>query len=228
MNSIASLINEIVSPDKSTQNVFFGVVQSVNLDNRTCSVNPTNSTAVISEIRLIAQSDSNDEEREGMTLIPQVGSMVMVVMESDVEGFIGMFSQVQTMEWKVTGQEGDSTTNWTAEQNQQRIKNSEGTASTTVITSVDGISKEIQGTTGSTSVDITADGYSQTTGMTTVEFQDQVVIKNGASLKGILEDMLMALSTLTVPTGVGPSGTPIQAPTFQPDITTKINQLFKE
>lgn len=50
--------------------------------------------------------------------------------------------------------------------------------------------------------------------------------KSGESIKAILEDLLDAITQLTVTTGVGPSGTPINALDFT-NIKTRINQLFE-
>lgn len=52
---------------------------------------------------------------------------------------------------------------------------------------------------------------------------DGFTIKNNASgLKKTLEDLIAAIKTLTVPTGVGPSGTPINAAAF-----TRVEQDLK-
>jgi hypothetical protein len=49
---------------------------------------------------------------------------------------------------------------------------------------------------------------------------------NEEDLKAILADLLTAIKTLTVPTGVGPSGTPINVLDFQ-NIELRINKFFK-
>lgn len=50
--------------------------------------------------------------------------------------------------------------------------------------------------------------------------------KSGESIKVILDDLLDAIAQLTVTTGMGPSGTPINALDFT-NIKTRINQLFE-
>lgn len=50
--------------------------------------------------------------------------------------------------------------------------------------------------------------------------------KTGESIKKLLDDLIDAITQITVPTGVGPSGTPINALNFT-EIKTRINQLFE-
>lgn len=77
-------------------------------------------------------------------------------------------------------------------------------------------------------------GVSEVTGLkcvidtVTVEVDNTgVLIQRGTdSLKKVLQDLITAINALTVPTAVGPSGTPINATSFT-SISTRINQFIK-
>ena len=65
-------------------------------------------------------------------------------------------------------------------------------------------------------------------GATVLEFDAEgyVIQRNGESLKAIINDLAAAILQLTVTTGTGPSGTPINASAFT-DIQNRLNHLFK-
>lgn len=52
------------------------------------------------------------------------------------------------------------------------------------------------------------------------------ISKGGETLKAILSDLLTAIKALTVPTGTGPSGTPINSPAFTA-IENRLNNFLK-
>jgi len=51
--------------------------------------------------------------------------------------------------------------------------------------------------------------------------------RQGDNLRGVLCDLVDAINSITVPTGTGPSGTPINATTFQ-SIKTRIQKILKD
>ena len=56
---------------------------------------------------------------------------------------------------------------------------------------------------------------------------DSYIMETGAeSLKSIISDLIDAINAITVPTAMGPSGLPINAPQFEA-IKTRLDQLLK-
>lgn len=127
-------------------------------------------------------------ELKGLVLIPKVGSTVLVKRMANDRYFVVMFSEVD----KVLLTIGENTEAELAEEC-VRIKAGEKTAVT-----VDAENCLLQ--VGESTVKATEKGLT--------------FVKGGAGLKKTLEELIDAITKLTVPTGVGPSGVPINAADF--------------
>jgi len=64
----------------------------VSIEGETCTVSPIDGKAQYSEIRLQPESAN-----PGLLLVPKVGSVVMVVLNNDADGFISMVSECDSV-----------------------------------------------------------------------------------------------------------------------------------
>lgn len=127
-------------------------------------------------------------ELKGLVSIPKVGSTVLVERMANDRYFVVMFSEVD----KVLLTIGEKTEAEVSEES-IRVKAGDKTAVT-----VDAENCLLQ--VGESVVNATEKGLT--------------FVKGGAGLKKTLEELIDAIMKLTVPTGVGPSGTPINAADF--------------
>lgn len=70
-------------------------VDSVDENNRTCTVTPVNGDAQIQDVRLQAAIGA---DQVGQFVIPATGSYVIVSMTSEYAGFVSMFSEVERVD----------------------------------------------------------------------------------------------------------------------------------
>ena len=127
-------------------------------------------------------------ELKGLVSIPKVGSTVLVERIANDRYFVVMFSEVD----KVLLTIGEKTEAEVTEES-IRVKAGDKTAVT-----VDAENCLLQ--VGESTVKVTEKGLT--------------FVKGGAGLKKTLGELIDAIMKLTVPTGVGPSGTPINAADF--------------
>ena len=93
--TIQESIAALSKAQKSTDNVFYGTVKAVDKPALTCEVEPINGDAWVLDARLSA-----DTAKQGFIVYPKVGSVVAVVMESEVAGFVAMVSEVDRFTFK--------------------------------------------------------------------------------------------------------------------------------
>lgn len=86
MSEIADLINKLANP-KKTDKYFVGEVTAV--DGIFCNVMPADGTAELQGIRLCAEDHNSN-----FIVIPAVGSVVYVTMDSETDGIVTGFSEV--------------------------------------------------------------------------------------------------------------------------------------
>jgi hypothetical protein len=145
METARDILRKIVG--KSGQNVLPCKVESV--DGIYCDVVPVDTDlAPIKQVRLNAN-------KEGLVITPKVGSIILVVMITENDGFVGMFSEVEKVKF----------------------------------------------------IDINGFEYSIENGKLSVKNKDY-------SLRKAFDDIIAAIGKLTVTTGVGPSGFPINIAEF--------------
>jgi hypothetical protein len=145
MESTADILRKIVG--KSSQNVLPCTVESV--DGAYCDVVPVDDDlAPIKQVRLNAH-------KEGLIITPAIDSIVLVVMITENDGFVGMFSEIEKIQF----------------------------------------------------ADINGFEYSIEKGKLSVKNKDY-------SLRKAFDDIIASIGKLTVTTGVGPSGIPINIADF--------------
>ncbi|MEO1053909.1 MAG: hypothetical protein AAFX87_24950 [Bacteroidota bacterium] len=93
--SIGEAIRELVGPQKATDNILYGTVLKVDREDSLCEVRPFNNEAIVKNVRLISRVGP------GMIIYPRVGSVIAVVMETDKGGFVGMFSEIEEMDFSI-------------------------------------------------------------------------------------------------------------------------------
>lgn len=88
MSEIRDLIKTLVGP--GSDRYYVGEVTAVN--GLVCDVQPNDDTAELKDIRLCAEDNS-----KLFVVIPKVGSIVYVTMDSDTSGMITGYSEVETI-----------------------------------------------------------------------------------------------------------------------------------
>ena len=192
-------------------NVFQGVVTEVNEDEFTCTVRVDDAVDYF-DVRLRGLVDGN---LQGLAFIPKMQSVVLVCpIGGSNELFVCQYTEIDkviftdnnltlTIDTEKLELTRDNVT-ITSDDSSTVIKASDAT--TTVNT--DGIELK----TGSSTITVTSGGLT--------------LKKGGAGLKKTLDSMLDAICQLTVPTGVGPSGVPINMAVFQ-QIKTEVSQYME-
>jgi len=72
---------------------YIGTVVSVDKSKNVCIINPLNGDAEITDVRLNAEESST----KGIVIYPKEGSVVMVSMYDNMNGYISMFSEVESV-----------------------------------------------------------------------------------------------------------------------------------
>lgn len=193
------------------RNVIQGVVTEVNEDEFTCTVRVDDAVDYF-DVRLRGLVDG---ALKGFAFIPKAQSVVLVCpIGGSNELFVCQYTEIDkliftdnnlklTIDTEKLGLERDNVT-ITSDDSSTVIKASDATATV----NTDGIELKI----GSSTITVTSGGLT--------------LKKGGAGLKKTLESMLDAICQLTVPTGVGPSGVPINMASFQ-QIKEEVSQYME-
>lgn len=87
---IREAIQRIAGENRNT----FGITCTVvSVDGSTCVCSPIDGSADIEDVRLQV------EEGSGIFIEPRIGSFVIVAMTNDVEGYVALFSEIETIIW---------------------------------------------------------------------------------------------------------------------------------
>ena len=193
------------------RNVIQGVVTQVNEDEFTCTVRVDDAVDYF-DVRLRGLVDG---ALKGFAFIPKAQSVVLVCpIGGSNELFVCQYTEIDkliftdnnlklTIDTEKLELERDNVT-ITSDGSSTVIKASDATATV----NTDGIELKI----GSSTITVTSGGLT--------------LKKGGAGLKKTLESMLDAICQLTVPTGVGPSGVPINMASFQ-QIKAEVSQYME-
>ena len=193
------------------RNVIQGVVTEVNEDEFTCTVRVDDAVDYF-DVRLRGLVDGG---LQGFAFIPKAQSVVLVCpIGGSNELFVCQYTEIDkliftdnnlklTVDTEKLELERDNVT-ITSDDSSTVIKASDATATV----NTDGIELKI----GSSTITVTSGGLT--------------LKKGGAGLKKTLESMLDAICQLTVPTGVGPSGVPINMASFQ-QIKAEVSQYME-
>ena len=193
------------------RNVMQGGVTEVNEDEFTCTVRVDDAVASFA-VRLRGLVDGG---LQGFAFIPKAQSVVLVCpIGGSNELFVCQYTEIDkliftdnnlklTIDTEKLELERDNVT-ITSDDSSTVIKASDATATV----NTDGIELKI----GSSTITVTSGGLT--------------LKKGGAGLKKTLESMLDAICQLTVPTGVGPSGVPINMASFQ-QIKAEVSQYME-
>ncbi len=193
------------------RNVIQGVVTEVNEDEFTCTVRVDDAVDYF-DVRLRGLVDG---ALQGFAFIPKAQSVVLVCpIGGSNELFVCQYTEIDkliftdnnlklTIDTEKLELERDNVT-ITSDDSSTVIKASDATATV----NTDGIELKI----GSSTITVTSGGLT--------------LKKGGAGLKKTLESMLDAICQLTVPTGVGPSGVPINMASFQ-QIKAEVSQYME-
>lgn len=193
------------------RNVIQGVVTEVNEDEFTCTVRVDDAVDYF-DVRLRGLVDGG---LQGFAFIPKAQSVVLVCpIGGSNELFVCQYTEIDKLIFtdnnlkltidteKLELERGNVTI--TSDDSSTVIKASDATATV----NTDGIELKI----GSSTITVTSGGLT--------------LKKGGAGLKKTLESMLDAICQLTVPTGVGPSGVPINMALFQ-QIKAEVSQYME-
>lgn len=193
------------------RNVIQGVVTEVNEDEFTCTVRVDDAVDYF-DVRLRGLVDGG---LQGFAFIPKAQSVVLVCpIGGSNELFVCQYTEIDKLIFtdnnlkltidteKLELERGNVTI--TSDDSSTVIKASDATATV----NTDGIELKI----GSSTITVTSGGLT--------------LKKGGAGLKKTLESMLDAICQLTVPTGVGPSGVPINMASFQ-QIKEEVSQYME-
>lgn len=193
------------------RNVIQGVVTEVNEDEFTCTVRVDDAVDYF-DVRLRGLVDG---ALKGFAFIPKAQSVVLVCpIGGSNELFVCQYTEIDkliftdnnlklTIDTEKLELERDNVT-ITSDGSSTVIKAGDATATV----NTDGIELKI----GSSTITVTSGGLT--------------LKKGGAGLKKTLESMLDAICQLTVPTGVGPSGVPINMASFQ-QIKAEVSQYME-
>ena len=193
------------------RNVIQGVVTEVNEDEFTCTVRVDDAVDYF-DVRLRGLVDGG---LQGFAFIPKAQSVVLVCpIGGSNELFVCQYTEIDkliftdnnlklTIDTEKLELERDNVT-ITSDDSSTVIKAGDATATV----NTDGIELK----TGSSTITVTSGGLT--------------LKKGGAGLKKTLESMLDAICQLTVPTGVGPSGVPINMASFQ-QIKAEVSQYME-
>ena len=193
------------------RNVIQGVVTEVNEDEFTCTVRVDDAVDYFDvRLRGLVKADL-----QGLAFIPKAQSVVLV---SPIGGSNELFVCQYTEIDKVVFTDNDLSLTIDTE----KLSMTRGDVTVTS----DGSSTVLKA--GDATVTVSTDGVEMKTGSSTVKATSGglTISKGGAGLKKTLESLIDAICQLTVPTGVGPSGLPINITAFQ-RVKAEISQYME-
>lgn len=193
------------------RNVIQGVVTEVNEDEFTCTVRVDDAVDYF-DVRLRGLVNGN---LQGFAFIPEMQSVVLVCpIGGSNELFVCQYTEIDKVLFT------DNTLTVTIDTEKLEI-----TKDDVSITS-DGSSTVIKA--GDSVATVNTDGLELKNGSSTMTVTSGglTLKKGGAGLKKTLEGLVDAICQLTVPTGVGPSGMPINMAAFQ-QIKTEVSQYME-
>lgn len=193
------------------RNVIQGVVTEVNEDEFTCTVRVDDAVDYF-DVRLRGLVNGN---LQGFAFIPKMQSVVLVCpIGGSNELFVCQYTEIDKVIFT------DNTLTVTIDTEKLEI-----TKDDVSITS-DGSSTVIKA--GDSVATVNTDGLELKNGSSTMTVTSGglTLKKGGAGLKKTLEGLVDAICQLTVPTGVGPSGMPINMAAFQ-QIKTEVSQYME-
>lgn len=193
------------------RNVIQGVVTEVNEDEFTCTVRVDDAVDYFDvRLRGLVKADL-----QGLAFIPKAQSVVLV---SPIGGSNELFVCQYTEIDKVVFTDNDLSLTIDTE----KLSMARGDVTVTS----DGSSTVLKA--GDATVTVSTDGVEMKTGSSTVKATSGglTISKGGAGLKKTLESLIDAICQLTVPTGVGPSGLPINITAFQ-RVKAEISQYME-
>lgn len=178
------------------QQVFLASVKDVNEDEFTCTVETSTEIQYV-DVRLRSVIDP---DKQGFCFIPKIDSLVLVGrIGNSNELYVAMFSEVD----KVLLSSGSL--ELTVDPDKVELK--KGDKISVVIQD-----DQVMITADQSTLKQTASGFTMT--------------RSGEGLKKVLTDLITAITQLTVPTGVGPSGIPINAAAFNA-IKTRLGNFLE-
>lgn len=193
------------------RNVIQGVVTEVNEEEFTCTVRVDDAVDYFDvRLRGLVKADL-----QGLAFIPKAQSVVLV---SPIGGSNELFVCQYTEIDKVVFTDNDLSLTIDTE----KLSMARGDVTVTS----DGSSTVLKA--GDATVTVSTDGVEMKTGSSTVKATSGglTISKGGAGLKKTLESLIDAICQLTVPTGVGPSGLPINITAFQ-RVKAEISQYME-
>lgn len=193
------------------RNVIQGVVTEVNEDEFTCTVRVDDAVDYF-DVRLRGLVNGS---LQGFAFIPKMQSVVLVCpIGGSNELFVCQYTEIDKVIFT------DNTLTVTIDTEKLEI-----TKDDVSITS-DGSSTVIKA--GDSVATVNTDGLELKNGSSTMTVTSGglTLKKGGAGLKKTLEGLVDAICQLTVPTGVGPSGMPINMAAFQ-QIKTEVSQYME-
>jgi hypothetical protein len=91
---IAEIIRRLAGTNGENNNEWRGILATVvSVSGETCKVSPVDDSADIEDVRLQAQGSS------GVLCVPAIDSIVIVQMISEAEGYIAMFSELESIQF---------------------------------------------------------------------------------------------------------------------------------
>jgi hypothetical protein len=91
---IDEIIRRLAGTNGEKSNEWRGILATVvSVSGTTCTVSPVDDSADIEDVRLQAQGSS------GVLCVPATGSIVIVQMISEAEGYIAMFSELESIQF---------------------------------------------------------------------------------------------------------------------------------
>lgn len=191
--------------------VIQGVVTDVNEDEFTCTVRVDDAVDFF-DVRLRGLVDGN---LKGLALIPKAQSVVLVCpIGGSNELFVCQYTEIDKMVFT----DNDLTLTIDTE----KLEMSRG--GVTITSDTDGTVIKSNDTTAT----VNGDGIELKTGSSTAKVTSGglTLKKGGSGLKKTLEGLVDAICQLTVTTGVGPSGIPINVAAFQ-QIKAEVSQYME-
>lgn len=192
-------------------NVLQGVVTEVNEEEFTCTVRVDDAVDFF-DVRLRGLVDG---ALQGFAFIPKMQSIVLVCpIGGSNELFVCQYTEIDKVIFT------DNTLTLTIDTEHLELTRDE------VSIVSDGSSTVIKA--GDATATVNTDGIELTIGSSTIKATSGglTLKKGGAGLKKTLESLLDAICQLTVPTGVGPSGVPINIAAFQ-QVKAEVSQYME-